>query len=89
MVHGTWYHITVKGFPNGSNIDRVNSIISGRNPPFFFLIEFSHKPDVKNPARGHKVEKTPSGRKERTTYSPYKEKAEMVQKILGKSDTSN
>ena len=32
--------------------------------------------------------KTPFGRKERTTYSPYKEKAEMVQKILGKSDTS-
>ena len=39
------------------------------------LIEFSHIADVKNPARGHKVEKkTPSGRKERT-YSPYKEKA--------------
>ena len=36
--------------------------------------------------RGHKVEKTPSGRKERTTYSPYKEKAE---KILGKSDIPN
>ena len=44
--------------------------------------------DVKNPACGQKVEKTPSGRKERTTYSPYKEKAEMVQKILGKSDIS-
>ena len=32
--------------------------------------------------------KTPFGRKERTMYSPYKEKAEMVQKILGKSDIS-
>ena len=32
--------------------------------------------------------KTPSGRKERTTYSPYKEKTEIVQKILGKSGIS-
>ena len=30
-----------------------------------FLIEFSHKLVLKNSARGHKVEKTPSGRKER------------------------
>ena len=29
--------------------------------------------------------KTPFGRKERTTYSPYQEKAEMVQEILEKA----
>ena len=40
---------------------------------------------MKNPTGGQKVEKTPSGRRERTTSSPYKEKAE---KILGKSDIS-
>ena len=33
--------------------------------------------------------KTPFKRKERTTYSPYKDKVEMVQNILGKSVTSN
>ena len=32
--------------------------------------------------------KTSFGRKERTKYSPFKEKAAMVQKILGKSDIS-
>ena len=32
--------------------------------------------------------KTPTGRKERTTYSPYKEKKAMGQKLLGKSDIS-
>ena len=35
-----------------------------------------------------KGRKTPSGRKKRTTYFPYQEKTVMVQKILGKSDTS-
>ena len=34
------------------------------------------------------VEKTPSGRKERTTYSPYKETAEMVQKKNSEKATS-
>ena len=43
---------------------------------------------LKNPARGHKVKKTPFGRKEHTTYSPYEEKAKMVQKKLGKSGIS-
>ena len=43
----------------------------------------------KTPARGHKVEQHHSeGRKESTTYSPYREKAEMVQEILEKSDIS-
>ena len=51
---------------------------------FIDVIEFSHKLHVKNPARGHKVEKTPSGRKKRT-YSVYKEKTATV---FGKSDTS-
>ena len=42
---------------------------------FFFRDVTFSADDVKNPARVHKAEKTQSGRKERTTYSPYKEKA--------------
>ena len=51
----------------------------------------SHIRWYKNPARGHKVGKTPSGREKRATYSPYKEKTIVVQnyqKILGKSNIS-
>ena len=45
--------------------------------------------NLKNRARGHKVENTISRRRsKRTTYSPYKEKTAMVQRILGKSDIS-
>ena len=53
-----------------------------------FFIEFSHK-QMSKPAHCHKkVGKHHSERKERTTYSPYKEKAEMVQKIYSEKATS-
>ena len=49
----------------------------------FVLIKLSHKLMSKSSpwSQGRQI---PFGMKERTTYSPYQEKAEMVQKILGK-----
>ena len=58
---------------------------------FDWLIEFSHELTSKIQPVVHEVEKTPSSGKERTydvLYSPYKEKAEMILKMLGKSDIS-
>ena len=47
--------------------------------PFLFYLILTQA-DVKNPARGHKVEKTKtsSGREKCTTYSTYNEKMVMV-----------